>query len=1120
MKRLYLLCMMMFAFAGIKRAEGATYYAVTTGNWNVTTTWSTGGCGTYVTPAVTPGPGDNVIVCLGITVTVNVNVTVANVTVNNGGVLQNGGGSTTNRSLTVTGALTVSNGGTLIQNSILNPTTTLFAGTESFGATSTVTVSNWFSPTLPLINSINSNFGSVNLNWGTGTNWWKNQGLGFTRTIAGNLTVGTGCQTFLDSTNAAITINIGGSLTINGKLRVKYSIPGALTFTTAGNGNIGATGEFNGIYAGNGNFTFSVLNLTSAAGGTFCGIKDGIGSSSITISGVFTCAGNFYGIDAPTVLNNGVPTISMGSLAYTGGIFMATNTHNSLGTATVSIASHANVSFTVATDKISLVALGNIGASNVSTKLVFTVGGNLSIGGLSTCSFKTSESFGEETITVNGTFTSTAARTLFNGGTNELSGHKVRATFGGFVISGGNVWFSENTSDSTLITINGTTQLSGGVLILKSAGGYAYMVVNGSYAQNLVGSVYYMHGPDQLGVATPANNFVDMRVNGTFTQSGGVMHFDVADSPSEQRVYINGPSYTISNIATMQRAGYGNSANFARVIFEYAGTITYFRNLSHNIQQCKQTIRNGCRVNVTSGPFQISSHNTPALDFLTVEGGGILSVGTSQISTDSAYSNTGVTIQDNARLILANTNGLYDGTIYPVFRSTGNMNYFLGANSTVEYNTATYARVTGINIGVATLPQHKYGILEINHVGPAGTWVSPTYLPTFTNAVFIRTRLVMTAGEFNLADAGGSPVSAGRYVYIENPSPSALLRTGGYIRSEVQDHSGRIVWTINNTTGTYLLPWGVSSTQYIPLTYNLSSGGVGTVSFSTYRTPATNLPWPPGVTNLASHIGLSPDNRIATVDRFWRMANTGTAPVLNLTFNYVSSEMPGIPYNLPTQMRAHAYNSTANNWMAPLPGQSASAYQVIVPGAGGNTHWAISSLAAPLPVEWLSVNAYRADSHVQIEWATASEKDCDYYTVFRSGASGVFEPIGTVKAAGNSSDELQYFFKDLNPVSGSVYYKIKQTDFNGDYSWSDMVYVTDKVSLTGMQAWINESSDVLMVRLPEAGGVLNIVDALGRTILTKEVTENLFEMPVSVANQMLFVKYELLNRVEVVKVGH
>jgi hypothetical protein len=160
------------------------------------------------------------------------------------------------------GAYSVSNGGTLIQNSILNPTTTLFAGTESFGATSTVTVSNWFSPTLPLINSINSNFGSVNLNWGTGTNWWKNQGLGVTRTIAGNLTVGTGCQTFLDSSNAAVSISIGGSLTVNGKLRIKYLMPGAVTFLASGNGNIGAAGEFNGTFGGNGNVSFTIQNLT------------------------------------------------------------------------------------------------------------------------------------------------------------------------------------------------------------------------------------------------------------------------------------------------------------------------------------------------------------------------------------------------------------------------------------------------------------------------------------------------------------------------------------------------------------------------------------------------------------------------------------------------------------------------------------------------------------------------------------------------------------------------------------------------------------------------------------------------------------------------------------------
>jgi hypothetical protein len=132
----------------------------------------------------------------------------------------------------------------------------------------------------------------------------------------------------------------------------------------------------------------------------------------------------------------------------------------------------------------------------------------------------------------------------------------------------------------------------------------------------------------------------------------------------------------------------------------------------------------------------------------------------------------------------------------------------------------------------------------------------------------------------------------------------------------------------------------------------------------------------------------------------------------------------------------------------------------------------------------------------------------------------MFEPIGTVKAAGNSSDELQYFFKDLNPVSGSAYYKIKQTDFNGDFSWSDMVFVNDKISLTEMQAWINESSDVLMVRLPEAGGVLTVMDALGRTLLTKAVMESLVEVPVHKAGQILFLKYEILNKMEVVKVRY
>ncbi len=1069
-------------------SEAVTYYTRVTGNWNALTTWSTVGCGGAMAAAF-PAAGDDIIVCVGTTVTVNINTTVANVTINNGGTLQNGGGSTTNRTLTVTGTLNVLSGGTLIQNSIINASTSLFAGTEIFNSGSTVTVSNWSSISTPLVTNVSSNFSHLNLNWNQGVNWWNNQGLGSVKTIGGNLAVGANCKTFLDSSTANLNIVIGGNLTVNGSLRVKNATAGTVVLAVTGNGTVGATGLFAGIYNGSGNFSFSVNNLTTTAGGTFNGILDGIGNSAITINGTFLCGGNFYGMNAPLLLNNGVPAITINSLSYTGGTFMAAYAHNINGTAVVNILTNAIVSFTIASDKISLLGLANIGASPVTTKLNFTVGGNLSIGGLSTCAFSTSESFGEENINIAGTFTITAARALFNGSQLESNGHKVKATIGSFTMSGGTVWFSENPSDSTLVTINTNFTLSGGTLILKASTGYALMTIAGNFTQNLVGSLYYMHGPDQFGAAAVSNNFIDMRVSGTFTQSGGILQFDVADSPAEQRIFINGNSYTISNSASMLRAGSGTSTNFARIIFGYAGTTSYFRNLAHNIQQCKQSVKSGCTLSVNTGPFQVSSHNTPLLDLLNIESGGTLSMGTNQLTSDTLFTYSGLTLNDNARLKFARTNGLYDGTTNAVISSARNMNYFLGANSIVEYNTSTYARVTGINVGVATLPQHKYGILEINHVGPAGTWVAPTYLPTFTTAVYIRTRLIMTAGEFNLSDAAGNPVGGGRYVHIENPSPTALMRSGGFIRSEALDHSARIVWTINSSTGNYLIPWGYSSADYIPLTYQLTGGNAGVVSFSTYRTPPSNLPWPAGVTNLTSHIGLLPDNRTATVDRFWRMANTGSSPLLNLTFNYVGLELPSIPYNLPSLIRAYAYNSASNIWMAALPGQSAASYQVVVPGAGGQTHWALASLNAPLPVEWLYFEAKPEATQVQLNWATASEKDNSLFIVERSKNLTDIEQIGNRKAAGNSNVPVYYSYSDITPLPGLSYYRLRQVDFNGAESLTDWVAVNWTSTLRNeIRIWPNPVLDHLFFEGDEEEMQISVFDYTGKMILQTQLS--------------------------------
>lgn len=102
---------------------------------------------------------------------------------------------------------------------------------------------------------------------------------------------------------------------------------------------------------------------------------------------------------------------------------------------------------------------------------------------------------------------------------------------------------------------------------------------------------------------------------------------------------------------------------------------------------------------------------------------------------------------------------------------------------------------------------------------------------------------------------------------------------------------------------------------------------------------------------------------------------------------------------------------------------------------------------AVLPVEFLGVAAQQqAGGEVVISWTTASEKNNDFFTIERSASStDHFEPIGTEKGRGDSHTISQYEFIDHNPLSGTNFYRIKQTDIDGkvDYSTVTSVYILD-----------------------------------------------------------------------------
>lgn len=98
--------------------------------------------------------------------------------------------------------------------------------------------------------------------------------------------------------------------------------------------------------------------------------------------------------------------------------------------------------------------------------------------------------------------------------------------------------------------------------------------------------------------------------------------------------------------------------------------------------------------------------------------------------------------------------------------------------------------------------------------------------------------------------------------------------------------------------------------------------------------------------------------------------------------------------------------------------------------------------ANPLPIELLSFTAHsNSNNTVDLNWITTSETNNDYFTIERSENGIVFYSINVIDGAGNSTSTLNYSIIDNEPLTGVSYYRLKQTDFDGNYTYSSIVSV-------------------------------------------------------------------------------
>jgi hypothetical protein len=146
--------------------------------------------------------------------------------------------------------------------------------------------------------------------------------------------------------------------------------------------------------------------------------------------------------------------------------------------------------------------------------------------------------------------------------------------------------------------------------------------------------------------------------------------------------------------------------------------------------------------------------------------------------------------------------------------------------------------------------------------------------------------------------------------------------------------------------------------------------------------------------------------------------------------------------------------------------------------------------STPLPVELLSFSGTNEGSSNHLQWITLSELNNDYFTIERSHTGTSFEPIGRINGAGNSTQEINYSFRDQSPLQNICYYRLKQTDFNGETNYSNVIAVRSKENLSNCILYYDPSKTAILHCNDPIAATVNLISLEGKTIRSYTMNES------------------------------
>ncbi len=486
-----------------------------------------------------------------------------------------------------------------------------------------------------------------------------------------------------------------------------------------------------------------------------------------------------------------------------------------------------------------------------------------------------------------------------------------------------------------------------------------------------------------------------------------------------------------------------------------------------------------------------SSTPTSANGVITILNGHTVAI-TATVTYDQVKIDAGcqVTVLPGVTHTLANGTGT-DLTVNGIWLNSGGTWTVTGAQWTVE-SGGTYIHNTTSAISAPLNAATIDGTSNFIYRGSG----SLTPAASFSGRTYGNLYFESTSGSYSITMSGSSSLllngdfTIGSGVTLTNTMSSTNIFGGNFTNNGTLTNGANT--QTYSFTGSGKTIGGISSTSFENLTINsgttISLGTSisvdGTLTFTSGKLTigSNNLTLSSVSGNDASKyiiaegsgivtrsIGSSTEFPVGTADYYMPLQMTGSGSfgvnlsgvssgltdsnkALNKQWNITGSGSPDIRFqwpagaensgiDVPTRGNLNLYKHNGSSWTkeaGPSAGLGSNPYNITFNGVSCCSGFTLGGTTA-LPISLLSFKSRTEPDAIRLLWQTASELNNDFFAVKHSTNGRDFSAIAQIPGSGTTTQTISYSYTDTSPASGTNYYRLKQVDYDGTYTYSKVI---------------------------------------------------------------------------------